>query len=155
MGDGIEDERGCPREPFGIWEAETGRSRWEWPRCCSTQPRQPRASRLPFSPTTLPDLTPEPSQLCKLLPSFTQSFGRSPRFGANQGSHPKSSARTLTLVKKTIYKQQKKLCQGLLLKSASSQTSVWTFQGSGDDNPNANVSFGGQKDKISTYSLSG
>lgn len=40
---------------------------------------RPRTSRLPFSPTTLPDLTPKPSQLCKLLPSFMQSFGQSPK----------------------------------------------------------------------------
>lgn len=116
---------------------------------------QPRASRVPFSPTTLPDLTPKPSQLGKFFPSFTRSFGCSPRFGANQGSHPKSSARTLTLVKKTIYKQQEKLCQALLLKSAPLQNSAWTFQGSGDDSPNANMSFEGQKGKISVYSSSG
>lgn len=134
-------------------ETEAGVSRWERPWCCSTHPSQPRASRLISSPTKLPGLTPNPSQLCKLLPSLKQSFGCSPRFGANQGLHPKDSARTLILLKKPIHKQQKKLCQGLLLKFASSQNPVQTFQGSGD--ANANVSFKGQKDKISTYSSSG
>lgn len=144
----VKDKRGCPRELFRIWDGAGGNGP------CSTQPCQPR---LPFNPTKLPDLTPKPSQLCKLLPSFTQSFGCPPIFKDNQGSHPKNSARTLTLKKKTqtIYKQQKKLRQGLLLKSASSQNLVWTFQGSGDDNPNANVSFEGQRDKISTYSSPG
>lgn len=153
-GEGIRDKRGCPREMFRIWGAEVGMA---LELLDSDVPAESSSTRLPFSPTKLPDLTPKPSQLCKLLPFFMQSVGCSPGFGANQGLHPKNSARTLTLKKKkkTIYKQQKKLCQGLLLKSASSQNSAQTFRGSGDANPTAYVSFEGQKDKISTYSSSG